>query len=131
MKTRNWILWTDCLGGLFVGLLVLLVHRLLSQLEGLPRLVVISMGIANLIYGSYSLFVTTRTRRPIVLIRVLAIANVIWLFVCVAILFLWFDTVTVFGMILILGEGIYVAALGLAEWRWQISLATQQSGLQG
>ena len=54
------ILWLDCIGGLVVGTVVLIFASLLSDWEGLPKTTVRFMGIANLAYGSYSFYVTTR-----------------------------------------------------------------------
>ncbi len=122
--SRDWILWLDCLGGLLVGVLVLLGYPFLVRIEGLPESTVISMGVANLIYGAFSLFVTTRQRRHIGLVRTLALANMAWLAVCVGIVVRWFNTATAVGVLLIVGEGVYVAALGLIEWTWRAILAT-------
>lgn len=129
--SRDWILWIDCLGGLIVGLLVLLIHPFLSRIQGLPKLIVIFIGIANLLYGSYSLFVTTRQRRPIGLVKTLALANMGWLFVCLGILVLWFNVLTMIGIAMVVGEGIYVATLGIAEWKWRTDLTLQQSEFRG
>jgi|LakMenE01Jun11ns_1017448.scaffolds.fasta_scaffold9740680_1 hypothetical protein len=120
---RDWILWTDCLGGLCLGLIVLLIHPLLSQLEGLPKATIVCMGIANVSYGSYSLFVTNRKPRSIRFIQLLALANIAWLFACLAIVLLSIQHITYIGVILILGEGLYVATLGIIEWNLRSILA--------
>ena len=75
------------------------------------------MGVANLLYGSYSLFVTTRRGRSKKLIEILAVANVIWLFICISILVCYWQQISIFGLIHVLGEGMYVAVLGLVEWQ--------------
>ena len=124
--SRDWILWIDCMGGLIVGLLVLLFHPFLGRIEGLPKLTIVSIGIANLAYGSYSLFVTTRKRRPIGLVKMLALANMAWLLTCIGIVVLWFDVITEIGILLVVGEGIYVATLGITEWKWRADLALQR-----
>ena len=124
--SRGWILWIDCLGGLVVGVLVLLFHPFLSQIEGLPKLTVVFMGVANLVYGSFSLFVTTGKRRSIAQVKMLALMNMAWLIVCLGIVYLWFDDITVIGIVLVVGEDSYVATLGFVEWKWRARLATQQ-----
>jgi hypothetical protein len=128
---RDWILWIDCLGGLIVGLLVLLIHPFLSRIQGLPKLTIIFIGIANLAYGSYSQFVTTRKRRTIGLVKMLALANMAWLFVCLGILILWFNVLTMIGIVMVVGEGIYVATLGLTEWKWRTDLTLQPGKIRG
>lgn len=111
------ILWVDCLGGLAVGVLVLVFADLLSQLQGLPFKVLFGMGVANLTYGSFSLWVTTRRNRSRSAILVLAIANMCWLVMCLGIVIFSWGQITPFGTLHVCGEGIYVASLGLFEWR--------------
>ena len=123
VKNRGWILWLDCVGGLLVGVLVLCFHSWLSRLEGLPESMVVVMGLANLVYGLFSLFVTTRPVRPARLIQTLAVANLFWLVVCVGVVLVWWDVITSVGVSLIVGEGVYVATLGAVEWLWREHLA--------
>ncbi len=122
-RNRDWLLWLDCVGGLLVGALVLCFHSWLSQIEGLPASTVVVMGGANLVYGFFSLFVTTRRVRPARLIQALAVANMFWLVVCVGVVVVWWDVVTLLGVSLIVGEGLYVATLGAVEWLWRDHLA--------
>ena len=84
-NSNDKILWVDCLGGLIVGCVVLSIYKLLNDWESLPTSIVVSMGVANLAYGSYSLFVTTRNPRPLMMVKLLAVANMFWLIVCLAI----------------------------------------------
>ena len=63
MKPRPRILWLDCLGGLIVGIVVVAICQPLSNWECLPVSIMMGMGIANLIYGCFSLFVTLRRPR--------------------------------------------------------------------
>lgn len=119
------LLWIDCLGGLLVGALVLSFHQWLSKVENLPVAVVLFMGIANLAYGAFSLYVTTRTPRPIGLVGLLATANRLWLLVCLAIAAVWFEQISAIGIGLVLAEGLYVATLGQAEWRLRRELAAE------
>ena len=123
-KSRaNKILWIDCIGGLIVGVLVLLASNLLSQWDGLPIEVVRFVGFANLAYGCYSIWVATRNPRPISLVKILALANMAWLLFCISITAAYWNEISLFGIIHILGEGIYVAALGAVEWKWRKSLS--------
>ena len=117
------VLWVDCIGGLIVGVLILCACKLISHWDSLPLSIVLGVGFANLAYGGYSLWVTTRKPRPILLVKILALANMAWLFVCVAIVASHWSEISVFGIFHKLGEGIYVAALGYVEWRWRETLA--------
>ena len=124
MKPNTNILWLDCVGGLVVGIIVLVFCKVLSNWEGLPLSVVAFMAIMNLVYGAFSLFITLRKPRPIILVRILAIANMAWLLVCIAIVATWFNQLTLLGWIHVLGEGLYVATLGWVEWKWRDRIGT-------
>jgi len=124
VKASDRILWVDCLGGLAVGLIVFVFCRLISEWQNLPLKVVLLMGAANLIYGCYSLYVTTRKQRPSGLVKLLSIANMVWLLVCSAIVVMYWSQISLFGMANVIGEGIYVAGLGFVEWKMKESLAT-------
>jgi len=106
-----------------VGLIVLLIQPFLSQLEGLPKTTIVGMGIANIAYESYSLFVTTREPRSI-FIQILAIANITWLFVCLGIVLIFIRNITATGVIFILFEGLYVPSLGVIGWNLRTTLAS-------
>lgn len=122
MKPTPKILWLDCLGGLVVGIIVLIFCTALCRWEGLPLGVVVFLAIMNLAYGAFSLYVTLGNPRPIKLVRTLAIANMAWLIVCIAIAIAWINSITTLGSVHVVGEGLYVAALGFTEWRWQDEL---------
>ena len=113
------ILWIDCIGGLVVGVLILCLCRLISGWDSLPLWIVLAVGFANLGYGGYSLWVTTRNPRPIALVKILAIANMTWLVVCIAIIVSHWSEISAFGIFHKLAEGIYVSSLGFMEWRWR------------
>lgn len=118
------ILWLDCLGALAAGVLMLLASGILSRLENLPLSVVIGIAAANIAYGAFSLYVTTRVPRSLFLVNTLAVANMVWLIVCVAVIWLNWNTIFMVGIIHLLGEGVYVASLGSIEWRLRRRLAS-------
>jgi len=120
---RRNILWIDCLGGIVVGVLMLLACRWLAQWDGLPVGVIVATGCVNLGYGCFSLFVTTRQSRSISLVQSLAAANMGWLLVCIGITAANWPQISFFGIIHVMGEGLYVAALGYTEWIWRQSLS--------
>lgn len=119
MKFKTKLLHIDGLGGLSVGVLVLLFNTWLSELYGLPQKIVIFMGVVNLIYGSYSTTLALRSDRPLKLIVLLVFANLTWTGICFVLLVKFSETLTIFGLLYIIGEGLYVGWLGCLEWRWR------------
>ena len=117
------VLWVDCIGGLIVGVLILCACKLISHWDSLPLSIVLGVGFANLAYGGYSLWVTTRKPRPAIFVKILALANMAWLIVCVVIIASHWNEISIFGILHKLGEGIYVASLGIVEWRWRETLS--------
>lgn len=111
------------MGGLLVGVIALSFAPFLSRLDGLPLGIIRFVGFANLVYGSYSLWLTTRAMRKLVFVKLLALANMAWLLVCIAIVAAGWHEISVFGVFHKLTEGFYVASLGILEWRWRHALA--------
>lgn len=126
-RSRDKILWLDCIGALVAGVLLIAISPLLSAWGSLPVIVLIGIGIGNLVYGSYSLFVTTRNPRPMILVKLLAGANVGWLFVCLVLLVYFWRQISIIGIVHLAGEGLYVAALGCLEWHWRNELGDSRS----
>ncbi|MEL6615335.1 MAG: hypothetical protein AAFQ43_06330 [Bacteroidota bacterium] len=117
MLAPRHLLWIDCTAGGLVGALVLLLHDWLSGLYGLPVGLVIGLGVANLVYASYSFNLARRHRRPLAGIVALAGANVAWaVFLCVVIARYAGDA-SVFGLATLVTEVVFVGGLGLLEWR--------------
>lgn len=126
-SSKQKILWLDCLGALVVGVIVLVICRPLSRWDGLPVSMIVTIGFVNLIYGTYSLYVTTRDPRPLGLVTILALANMAWLLVCIAIIALNWERITLFGLMHVFGEGVYVAGLGYSEWKLRHSLGVSST----
>lgn len=125
------VLWLDCLGGLVVGAVVLLGCKYLSRWENLPVEVLMGLGVANLAYGGYSLFVTTRNPRSLRLIEILALANMSWPLVCLGLTCFFWQDITVLGLLHLIGEGIYVGGLGYTEWRLRFLLSNHRLPIGG
>ena len=123
-SSRDAFLWADCVGGLLVGFFVLLFAGTLSHWEGLPDGIILFSAAANLLYGSYSLFVTTRRRRPRYLVAILSVANMCWMIPCVTIVVFYWNQITPTGIAHMMVEGVYVASLGFLEWRMLDQLTT-------
>lgn len=118
------LLWIDCIGAILAGIAVIALSGWLSRLEGLPQGVLLFTGAVNLLYGSYSLSLAIRARRPVRSIKLLAIANIAWAPVCLVILATYSATVTPFAVAHLAGEALYVAGLGVLEWRNRDLLAS-------
>ena len=121
-QLKEKILWLDCIGGLVVGVFLLLFCQTISRWDNLPLWIIIGVAIANLVYGSYSLWLTTRKPRSLVALKILAIANMAWLAVCVLIVATHWREISTFGIVHKIGEGVYVAGLGFVEWKWRFDL---------
>lgn len=124
-EQRDRILWIDGAAGTFVGIASLILLSWLVPLYQLPRNIVILITAANLIYGSYALYVASRKKRPIELVIALAAANLTWMFVCVGLLVLYGKQASIFGWLHIAGEGAFVTMLAVLEWRWRFTLQTE------
>jgi hypothetical protein len=116
MNTRR-LLWIDGLAGLFVGVAVLILSNWLSRLYGLPQGLLLFTAAANLIYGIYSTTLANRRTRPLVLIKLLVIANLAWSVVCLILASTHYDSATFLGLAHLLLEGAFVAFLASVEWR--------------
>ena len=124
MRRAETLLWIDCTAGAAVGVIVLAFSGWLSALEGLPQSVLLFTGAANLVYAAYSFSLARRGRRPLSLIRLLACANMAWAPVCVALAAVYWESATVFGLLHLIGEGLFVGALGAVEWSQQDRLVS-------
>lgn len=123
MDLRRQLLWVDCIGGLVAGVLMLALGHWLSAWYRLPQDLMYVIGWVNLAYGSFSLSLAMRPRRPKGLIVLLAVANLIWaLFFCLRWAILFSDTASPFGLIHLVGEALWVGGLGCLEWRWRDQL---------
>ena len=119
MIVRQWVLWIDATAAALAGVVVLFVSGWLSGWYGLPQELLISIGVVNLVYASYSGSLAMRMRRPKALILFLVSANLLWSVVCVILALIYRDTATLFGLAHLLGEALFVGGLGGLEWRWR------------
>jgi hypothetical protein len=121
---RPKLLWIDGLGAALVGAVVVLLHTVLSAWYRLPEHFVLLLGVVNLAYASYSLSLARRARRPIALIRLLVLGNLVWAVLCLRWAVLFWATAAPFGLVHLVGEGLYVGGLACLEWRWRDRLRT-------
>jgi hypothetical protein len=130
MNWRSKLLRIDSLGGLTVGFAVLLLSNWLASWYGLPRGSIVFMGLVNIAYGCYSFSLLVRTQRPLSLIVVLVIANLVWAVLCVLWVAIFAQTATPFGIIHLLGEALFVGGLAYLEWRNRNFLLKNSSRLE-
>lgn len=130
MNWRYKLLRIDSLGGLSVGLAGLLFSNWLSAWYGLPRGFIVFMALVNIAYGCYSFSLLVRTKRPLRLIVLLVVANLVWAVLCVLWVAIFAQTATPFGIIHLLGEALFVGGLAYLEWRNRNFLLTNPSRLE-
>lgn len=111
------LVWFDCASGAVAGVTVLALHRTLASWEGLPIWLVISNGVANLVYAAYGLSLALRPARSRRAFSALAVANMTWAVVCLAVLAAVAASARPLGVAHLLFEATYVGALGAYEWR--------------
>lgn len=128
MNWRHDLIWVDGWGGAVVGVLVLALHTWLVDFYRLPRDLIILMGVANLAYGAYSLSLARRRRRPMAMILFLIFANSAWAVMCFWWTSQYWQTASFFGLLQLLGEGLFVGGLAALEWRWRETLQTADVG---
>jgi hypothetical protein len=90
----------------------------LAELYRLPGELLLVMGIANLAYAgvSFSMAMLSEGER-VPFMRVIAAANMLWGTGCVALALVWWGDASLFGIVQLLGEAVFVAGLGVLEWR--------------
>lgn len=96
---------------------VLALSGWLSRLEELPHEVLLFTGAVNVLYASYSFPLAVRPVRPMRLINLLVFANLAWVPVCLGLVAAFSESVTLFGVVHLIGEAIFVGGLAILEWR--------------
>ncbi len=122
MNLRRKLLWIDGPAGLVAGMVVLLFSGWLSEWYRLPRELLVFTGVANLVYGSYSMPLAILPVRPGGRIVFLACANMAWAGVCLVLAVLYGKSASLFGLGHLVLEAIFVGGLGYLEWRWREGL---------
>lgn len=123
MRRARAILWLDGASGLGAGVAVLLLHRWLATLHEVEPGVMLAVGVVNVLYGCYSgtlaTLATRRGRIPARLaVTLLVLANLGWTGICAVLLATVGRHASGLFYLHVGFEGLYVAALAGAEWRW-------------
>lgn len=124
MQLNKNILWLDCTAALLASVLVLSFPEWLSALYAMPENLLLFIGAVNLLYACYSFSLAIRARRPLFLIKLLAVANASWALMCIAIFAKFAGSLSLWGGGHLLGEALFVGGLAALEWRWRKQLLT-------
>ena len=113
------LLWIDCIAGALAGVAMLLLLDWLAALYGMHRELLVFIGVANVLYASYSLSLSIRRTRTPLMLNALILANGVWALVCIGLAMRWAGTATMFGMAHLLAEALFVGRLASLEWKWR------------
>ena len=94
---------------------------------GLPRALLLVTGVANLLYAAYSFSLAVRPRRSMGSVGVLVVANLSLAVACGLWAAIYWGPSTVIGKIHLIGEGLFVGALAVAEWTQRERLAAPRA----
>ena len=125
------LLWIDGAAAALAGAAVLLLAPWLAGLHGLPPGLLQGIGVVNLLYGSYSLSLALRQRRPRALIVLLVAANGLWALACLAMAVRFAGSATAFGLVHLVGEALFVGGLAACEWHWRARLENRPNVQRG
>jgi hypothetical protein len=117
------VLHIDGSAGLAVGLVLFALAEWVSELYRLPLNVILFLASANILYGCYALALALSNQRSLMAIKVLSIANSVWVVICVAIVVLYVQTASPVGFLFIGGEALFVGVLAVYEWKNRFVLA--------
>jgi hypothetical protein len=111
------ILWIDGLGALIAGIAVLSTRGILSGPFGLPERILLIQSVITIIYGTYSTTLAKNkiySKKPI---RVLAIANLMYVAFCMLLFMNNYYSTTVLGKVYFIAEAMYICGLAILEFR--------------
>ena len=114
--TRS-LLWIDCSAGAAVGVGMLALHVPMAHWYELPVGLLLGMGAANLVYASFSLSLARDPDRSLGRVSQLAVANMAWGLVCLALTAMFRGEASWLGIGHLVLEALFVGGLGLVEWR--------------
>ncbi|MHC6646773.1 hypothetical protein ACYTPF_09440 [Alteromonas sp. HB246098] len=120
----KYILHIDGFAGTSVGLLLLFFQDIASDFYQLPKGLILFLAGANVCYGIYALRLALICNRSLKVVTGLAIANFLWAIVCVGVILIYFEQASMFALLFISAESIFVAILGLFEWCYRFLLVS-------
>jgi len=109
-----------------VGVLLFALLEWVSVLYNLPVNIVILLASANVIYGIYALTLAFLVTKPVYTITVLAIANALWVCICIFIALYYVQTASLIGVVFIILEAVFVCILAYYEFKFRFVLTNAQ-----
>jgi hypothetical protein len=111
------LLWADGIAGLLAGIILLIFSSRLSAFFNLPESLVKTQGFINLLYCSYSLSLARLRVNSKRSVYILALANAAYALFATGVLMYFFRTASVYGIIYLIAEVIFIGLLAVLEWR--------------
>jgi hypothetical protein len=111
------LLWLDCAAAAIAGTAMLALAGLLAPLFGLPRAVVVFVGLVNVAYGAFSFSLARQPSPARARVRALVTANLLWVGVCVVMALYFASPGSWLGASYMLAEGFFVGTLATVEAR--------------
>ena len=120
------VLHIDGSAGLAVGLALFAFDGWVSELYHLPLNIILFLASVNTIYGCYALALALSRKKSLMSIKVLSIANSVWVIICAAIIILYAHTTSPIGVFFICGEALFVGMLAVYEWKNRFLLSEEE-----
>ena len=117
MSLLRKLLWFDCSAAGAVGTLMLALNAILAPFLGLPRALILFMGVMNLAYGAFSFSLARRQATHPGRTKALVVANFTWAFLCAAAAIHLAGPSSWLGAAYIATEGVVVGTLAAVELR--------------
>lgn len=122
----NRLPWIDAGAGFVVGVLVLALRSFLTDFYGLSLEAVTFIGVANTAYSTIGFVLGPLKRRPAWLLWVLIAANLAWAIVSTVMAVTYWSSAHAFGLLHIVGEGLFVTMLAWQEYRHRDAILRRQ-----
>ena len=129
MRRQSDLLSMDWTAAWLAGGATLILSPWLSALHALPQRLLTGMALTSLAYGLFSYSLASRATRPLGLIRLLAGANVAWAAFCVVLVVTAGRSASLWGVMHLVGEALFVGGLGLLEWQARDRLRRAPGGV--
>jgi hypothetical protein len=113
--TLKKLIWIDGIAALLSALFVLFFKNWLAAWLGLPEKVLYIMCIVSFSYATYSIFLALQNEKPLILLKILVVANTLWAIICTLIIAFHFTNITPFGIVYLLAEAAFVGGLAFFE----------------
>lgn len=111
------VLWCDFTAGAVVGTLLLVLSGWLEAIYSMPRLLLVAMGAAGILYASLALSLAVRPAPPQSLVALLGSANLVWAAICLLMALALSHSASWLGLAHLAVEAMFVFWLGFNELR--------------